>query len=139
LNLCGWNVESILCSLHRLFNTFAPVGFEDFWEKKYRNARGFAQEFLWSCICYRPGQGLKRRGKSCSLHLKKNFLVGWCRFFVSNVTSRGLTGHLGPLYLALGANRKMVVFRWSFYWKLSYNPSLLILWMTCWGFGFKSY
>ena len=22
--------------------------------------------------------------------------------------------------------------------KLSYNPSLLILWMTCWGFGFKS-
>jgi len=27
----------------------------------------------------------------------------------------------------------------SFYWKLGYNPSLLILWMTCWGFGFKSY
>jgi len=26
-----------------------------------------------------------------------------------------------------------------FYWKLGYNPSLLILWMTCWGFGFKSY
>jgi len=20
-----------------------------------------------------------------------------------------------------------------------YNPGLLILWMTCWGFGFKSY
>jgi len=32
----------------------------------------------------------------------------------------------------------VVVFRWSFYWKLGYNPSLLILWMTCWGFGFKS-
>jgi len=24
------------------------------------------------------------------------------------------------------------VFCWSFYWKLGYNPSLLILWMTCW-------
>jgi len=23
--------------------------------------------------------------------------------------------------------------------KLGYNPSLLILWMTCWVFGFKSY
>ena len=33
----------------------------------------------------------------------------------------------------------MVVFWWSFYWILGYNPSLLILWMTCWGFGFKSY
>ena len=22
--------------------------------------------------------------------------------------------------------------------KLGYNPSFLILWMTCWGFGFKS-
>jgi len=33
----------------------------------------------------------------------------------------------------------VVVFRWSFYWKLGYNPSILILWMTCWGFGFKSY
>jgi len=33
----------------------------------------------------------------------------------------------------------MVVFRWSFYWKLGYNPSLLLLWMTCWDFGFKSY
>jgi len=32
----------------------------------------------------------------------------------------------------------VVVFRWSFYWKLGYNPSLLIHWMTCWGFGFKS-
>jgi len=27
----------------------------------------------------------------------------------------------------------------KFYWKLGYNLSLLILWMTCWCFGFKSY
>jgi len=33
----------------------------------------------------------------------------------------------------------MVVFSWKFDWKLGYNPSLLIPWMTCWGFWFKSY
>jgi len=27
----------------------------------------------------------------------------------------------------------------KFFWKLGYNPSLLILWMTCWGFGLKNY
>jgi len=39
------------------------------------------------------------------LHSKKIFLVGECGFFVSDVISGGLIGHLGPLYLALGANR----------------------------------
>jgi len=43
-----------------------------------------------------------------------------------------------PTLPGLGANRWVVVFRWSFYWKLGCNPSVLILWMTCWGFGFKS-
>jgi len=37
--------------------------------------------------------------------MKKNFLPGGCGFFVSDVTSGGLLGHLGPLCLALGANR----------------------------------
>jgi len=27
----------------------------------------------------------------------------------------------------------------KFLLEIVYNPSLLILWMTCWGFGFKSY
>jgi len=36
---------------------------------------------------------------------KENFLVGGCEFFVSDVISGGLIGHLGPLCLALGANR----------------------------------
>jgi len=35
----------------------------------------------------------------------KNFLLGECGFFVSDVISVPLLGHLGPLYLALGANR----------------------------------
>ena len=68
---------------------------------------------------------------------KKIFAWG-CGFFLSDVISGGLLAHLCPLCLALGANCLVGVFRWSFYWKLGYSPSLLILWMTCWGFGFKS-
>jgi len=70
---------------------------------------------------------------------RKKILLWECGFFVSDITSGGLLGHLGPLCLALGANRLVVEFRFSFYWKLGHNPSLLILWMTCWGFRFKSY
>jgi len=36
---------------------------------------------------------------------KKIFLVGGCRFFMSDVISGGLLGHLSPLHLALGLNR----------------------------------
>jgi len=43
-------------------------------------AHGFAQEFLPSSKCYRPGQKLKRLGKYCTLHSKNNFLVGGADF-----------------------------------------------------------
>jgi len=36
---------------------------------------------------------------------KKSFFSGACGFFVSDVISEGLLGHLGPLCLALGTNR----------------------------------
>jgi len=62
--------------------------------------------------------------------MKKKFLVGSCRFFVSDIISGGLLGYLGQFHLALGLNRSTI---------FSYNPSLLILLMTCWGFGFKGY
>ena len=68
-------------------------------------ARGFAWEYLRSCPGYAPGQSVKIRSKSCSLHAKKNFLFARCGFFVSDVISGGLFGHLGQLHLALGANR----------------------------------
>jgi len=61
--------------------------------------------FLWSGMLNRPGKSLKRCGKSSSLHSKKNFLLGDAGFFVSDVISGGLLDHLGPLCLALGANR----------------------------------
>jgi len=56
-------------------------------------------------MLYRPGKSLKRFGKSSGLHSKKNFLLGGDGFFVSDVISGGLLGHLGPLCLALDANR----------------------------------
>ena len=36
---------------------------------------------------------------------RKNIFLGGYRFFVSDVISGGLLGHLGPLHLPLGANR----------------------------------
>jgi len=59
-----------------VFNSLASGCFQGFSEKKHLNARGFAREFLWSCMLYRPGKSLKRRGKSSSLHSKKNFCLG---------------------------------------------------------------
>jgi len=73
-------------------------------------ARGFAQEYLRSCTGYGPGRSVKRRGKSCSLKSKKFFLVGECRFFVSDVISGVFFGHHGQFHLALGTNRYMIVF-----------------------------
>jgi len=51
-----------------------------FSEKNRLNARGFAREFPRSGMLYRPGKSLKRRGKSSSLHSKKNFLLGGAGF-----------------------------------------------------------
>jgi len=76
-----------------------------FLKKKRLNARGFARELLRSCMGYGPGRSIKRHSKSSSLHSKIIFLLGECGFFASDVISGGLLGQLGPLCLALGANR----------------------------------
>ena len=60
---------------------------------------------------YRPGRSVKRRGKSSSLHSKKIFCLRGASFFVSNVISGGLLGHVDPLCLALGADRWGIAFR----------------------------
>jgi len=86
-----------------MLTLFRLAAFGDL-RKKHRNARGFAQEFLRSGQRYRPDKRLKRHDKSSSLHSKKFF--GWgVKIFWSDIISGGLLGHLGPLYLALGANR----------------------------------
>jgi len=122
---------------HNSRNTLASGCFRGFSEKKCLNARGFAWEYLRSCMGYTPGQSVKRCSKSSNLQSKKNFCLRCVGFFVTDVINGGLLGHLGPLCLAPGANCYVVIFCWSFYWKLGYNPSLLILWMTCWVSGSK--
>jgi len=95
-----------ICTLYFLLNFLlvSCLGFGDFQKKKRLNTRGFAWEFLRSGMLYIPDKSLKRRGKSSSLHLKKNFLLEDAGFFVSDVASGGLLGHLGPLCVALDAN-----------------------------------
>jgi len=114
-------------------NNLASGCFQGFSGKKHLNARSFAREFLRSSMLYRLGKSLKRRGKSSSLHSKKNFCLGvrvFCEWPHKWKTFRPPWPTLpGPGRQPLGGR--------SFYWKLDYNPSLLILWMTCWGFGFK--
>jgi len=88
-----------------MLNTLASARIRGFSGKKRLNARGFAREFLRSGMLHRPGESIKKRGQSSRLHSKKIFLLGGCRFVVSDVISGGLLGHLGPLCLALGANR----------------------------------
>ena len=92
----------LLTQIKKMFLIWRPLGFGDFRKKKRLNSRGFARDFLRSGVLYRPGKSLKRRGKSSSLHSKKNFCLG-VRFFC-DVISGGLLGNLGPLCLALGAN-----------------------------------
>jgi len=78
-----------------------PRGFGDF--RKKTPKRTWLCEFLRSGMLYRPGKSLKT-----SLLVSKRktiFLLGGCGLFVSGVMSGGLLGHLGPLCLALGANR----------------------------------
>jgi len=74
-----------------------------FGKNKRLNARCFAREYFRSCSGYGHSRRVKRCGKSSSLQSKKN---SWeVRFFASDVISGGILGDLGPLCLALGANR----------------------------------
>ena len=62
-------------------NSLASAWIQGFLEKKRLIERGFARDFLQSGTLYRPGESLKRRGKSSSLHSKKMFCLGECGFF----------------------------------------------------------
>ena len=65
---------------HNSRNTLASGCFRGFSEKKCLNARGFAWEYVRSCMGYTPGQSVKRCSKSSNLHSKK-FLLAVCGFF----------------------------------------------------------
>jgi len=86
------------------FNTWASTAFEDSRAKttrlhvalRTRNSSAESGRELF--------KGSKRCGKSSSQHFKKDFLLGVCGFFMSDVVCGGLLGHLGPLQLALSPN-----------------------------------
>ena len=84
-------------------NSLASGCFRGFSEKSRLNALGFVREYLRSCSGYGPSRSVKDAA-SLLICTQKIFLLGGCGFFVSDVISRGLLGHLGPLCLALGAN-----------------------------------
>ena len=67
------------------FNTLASSRKRGLKKQQHQNARGFAWELLCSCMGYKPGWSVKRRGKSSRVHSKKNFLVGGAGFL--SVTS----------------------------------------------------
>jgi len=71
------------------FNTLASGCFRGLSGKK-------APKRTWFCAgnISDPGRSVKRHGKSSSLHSQKNFLLRGCGFFVSDVISGGLSGHL---------------------------------------------
>jgi len=51
-----------------------------------------------------PVKGSKDMASLLVCTRKKSFLLGGCRFFVSDIISGGLLCNVGPLCLALGAN-----------------------------------
>jgi len=84
---------------------------------------------MWLCtgislLLFRLRTGSKRQKTwQVFLSAKKKKIFAWgVRDLMSDVISGGLLGHLGPRRQPLGG---------SFYWKLGYNQSLLIVWMTC--------
>jgi len=96
-----WN-HAVFTNYVILFNTFAP-GLIQAVHAKTAGSHG-ALRGNFSGKCYRPGQSSKDLASLVVCTRKKFF--GWgMRFFVSDVISVGLLGRLGPLCLALGANR----------------------------------
>jgi len=105
-NLCSriffWFQETFPClsvwfSFYH-FNTLVSGCFWGFSKEECLNPRGFAREYLCSCTGYRPGRSVKTR-QVLYIALENIFLVRECGFFVSDVISGGLLGHLGPLFL----------------------------------------
>jgi len=76
----GYLTQIALIYSNQFLTPWRPAAFGDFRKKKRLNAHGFAREFLWPGMLYRPGKSLKRRGKSSSLHSKKIFCL-WGAFF----------------------------------------------------------
>jgi len=64
----------------KLLTLWHPVAFRDFREKNTETHVVLSRNFSSPVNTTDPGQKLKRLCKSCSLHSKKNFLVGGADF-----------------------------------------------------------
>jgi len=112
-------------------NTLATSRFQGFLRKKHRNACGFAWEFLQSGKRYRPGQKLKRRSKSCSLHSEKNFVCGMQLFCEGRHKWRAFRPSSPGPGLKLSDGSILL----KFLLETRLQSEFLIFWMTCWGFS----
>jgi len=74
IHRCLWGHKAKEVLLY--INFLASGCFQGFSEKKRLNARGFAREFLWSSMLYRPGESLKNAASLLVCTRKKIFLLG---------------------------------------------------------------
>jgi len=123
LNLVGLLIREVqphinkVCNsrLFIILNSLASAWFPGFSKKKNASTHVALRGNFSSLVC---STGLVKVSKDAASLLvctrKKIFCLGDAGF-LSEVISGRLLGHLGPLCLALGANRSVVVFRCSFY------------------------
>jgi len=55
-------------------------------------------------VCFTDPVKVSKDAAGLLVCTQKKIFAWWVQFFVSDVKSGGLLGHLGPLCLALGAN-----------------------------------
>ena len=63
------------------------------------------RRYFYGLVCSADLVKVSKDAASLLVCTQKYFLLGGYGFFVSDVISGGLLGHLGPLCLTLGANR----------------------------------
>jgi len=82
-----------------------PAAFGDFRDKNTEMHVALCGNFSGPVYATDPVKVSKDTASLVACTRQKNFLVGGCRFFVSDVLSGGLLGHLGSLNRALGSNQ----------------------------------
>jgi len=80
------------------------AAFGDFREKNTKMHVALCGNFSGPVSATDPVKGSKDVA-SLLVCTQKKFWGGGCGFFVSDVISGGILGHLGPLHLTLGSNR----------------------------------
>ena len=80
------------------------AAFGDFQKKKRLTHVALCRNFS-GLVCSTDPVKVSKDMVNLLVCTRKNFLLAGFGFFMSDVISGGLLGHLGPLYLALSANR----------------------------------